>query len=223
MNEAGLLAAFVGAVVFIFLLYQSISWNSGWRTSSPHVLMNVTTQPGHIHGVEQEQRVFCPRRAQEVLSQFVLHQHMRGVLFRDGSVWVVSAGKELTVTRLPNGSSNLILYYMRQRPPQIIDETDPQPVTDAAPRPVDVPNMVPVRNSAISTAALVSTTPVTRYSSLTAALESFPVTDATDERTYLLTNGPTDPSYYIVRTRKEVTNAVITAPGLPGTVYTRKT
>ena len=100
-------------------------------------------------------------------------------------------------------------------------------MTDAAPRPVDVPNMVPERNSAISTAALVSTTPVRlhgpRYSSLTAALESFPVTDTTDERTYLLTNGPTDPSYYIFRTRKDVTDAVITAPGLPGTVCTRKT
>jgi hypothetical protein len=82
--------------------------------------------------------------------------------------------------------------------------------------------MVPTRNSAISTAALVATSPVTRYATLQAALQAFPGTDAAEERTYLMTNGPNDPAFYIVRTRRDAADVVVTAPSLPGTVYARK-
>lgn len=41
------------------------------------------------------------------------------------------------------------------------------------------------------------------------------------ELTYIMTNGPNDPSFYIVRTKKDAAGPIVTAPGLPGVVYAR--
>jgi hypothetical protein len=226
MNESVLIVAFVGTILFLFVLYHYVTWSVRSRISNTPVLMNVTTQAGYIRGIDREQRVFCPRKAQDILSQIVLQQQLRGVIFRDGSVWVVSAGKELTVTRFPPTSADsrrmLTLYYMRQRPPQIIDDGDVDRTPNTTPPPEEIPNMVAMANSAINTTALVSTSPVSRYVSLKDAVAAFPVTDATNEATYLMTNGPNDPAFYIVRTRKDAPDAIISFASLPGTVYRRK-
>ena len=49
----------------------------------------------------------------------------------------------------------------------------------------------------------------------------FPATDPVGELTYIMSNGPNDPSFYIVRTKNDAAGPIGTAPGLPGVVYAR--
>ena len=156
--------AFLGTLLFVFAFYQYLTWH---RTSvRTAVLMNITTDIGNIHGAEQEQRVLCPRKAQDVLRNMVMERQMRGVLFRDGPAWVVYAGRSLTVS--PTSSLDqrhrLIVYYMREAPPQMEASDDKAPTPVSTPTTTGVNNkqgvlkdMTEIKNSAINLTALMTT------------------------------------------------------------------
>ena len=165
--------AFLGTLLFVFAFYQYLTWH---RTSvRTAVLMNMTTDIGKIRGVEQEQRVICPRKAQDVLRSMVTERQMRGVLFRDGPTWVVYAGRSLTVSptsSVQDQRQRLLVYYMREAPPQMeaSDDKAPKLVSTLTTTGVDnkqgvLKDMTEMKNSAINLTALMTTggPPVTRY------------------------------------------------------------
>ena len=163
--------AFLGTLLFVFAFYQYLTWH---RTSvRTAVLMNMTTDIGKIRGVEQEQRVICPRKAQDVLRSMVTERQMRGVLFRDGPTWVVYAGRSLTVSptsSVQDQRQRLLVYYMREAPPQMDASGDNAPITPTTTIGVDttqglLKGMTEMKSSAINLTALMTSggPAVTRY------------------------------------------------------------
>lgn len=240
-DHDAVILAFVGTLLFLFAVYHYFTWH---RQVDHHpVLMNMEAHTGSIQGIQHEQRLLCPRKAHTVLRNMVVERRLRAVLLRDGSAWVVYAGERLTVSPVSSTTSDprqrLTVYYMRQAPPHTPSRDDAnnpktetattaaKPNTTDAVLPPGLENMVQYKNSAINPTALVSTAggsaPVVRFATLAEAVQAFPATDPPGEATYIMTNGPNDPSYYVVRTKKEATGVVITVTGLPGTVYGRKT
>ena len=219
MDDNAVMGMFVGFLLLIFLLYQYLSWNSSLLDDNHGVLMNVETQPQHIRGIDLEQRVVCPREAQLLLQRWVKKRDLRGVIYRDGSAWVVSAGKQLSVVPAHGSQPGVTVYYMRQNPPDITDDGNETSMV-----PKELEGLVAMHNSAINPAALNGTpgAAVTRYNSMAEALAAWPSTDGADEITYLYFNGPNDPVYYVVRTKKGIANGIISIPSLPGTVYARR-
>ena len=77
MNETTMAIAFLGILIFLFALYQYFTWYAIPQTDESSVLMNMNTQTGHIRGIEREQRVFCPRKAEALLREMVVQLFSR--------------------------------------------------------------------------------------------------------------------------------------------------
>ena len=212
---------FIGFLLLIFASYQYLARSSRRHSSSYGVLMNVNAHPQHISGVEHEERVHCPRTAQQMLHHLVGDADMRGIIHRDGSAWVVSTGQHLSLVPATHGTqSGVKVYYMRHHPPKMVNE---QSVSHAE-VPKELEGMVHLHHSAINPGALadVPGLSVSRHNNLTEALVAWSGADAEGETRYLYFNGTHDPVYHIVRTKKDFPNAIVTFPSLPGTVYMRK-
>ena len=155
------------------------------------------------------ERVPCPKRARTLLSEMVKQRHLKGLLYQDGSLWVVMAGRHLFVLVDKGQSMSRVVYYLQQGAPATLDS--------AANTPAQLKDMLAFTNSAVNPSAVVSGG-VARFNTLQTALDSWK--DATpEELVLLLVNGPTDPAYYLVRTAKSVSNPIVTSPGFTGTVY----
>lgn len=198
-----MIAAFLGCLLILFLLFQYLTWHPSEHEAP---LMNVSADPRNVRGVEVTRRFFCPRRAQRALADVVHHEQLQGVVYRDGEEWILSVGRDLSLTRADGGTSPPV-YYLRRAAPRI--ETE-------------VPNADAVPHSVIDPTVLVGGG-VTRHTDLATARAAWDAAAAVpDETVYLYYNGPSDPTYYVVRTKKGASNAVRTDPALTGTVYRRR-
>ena len=212
---------FAAGLVILFVVH----WLAVRRSRAPlppgGLLLAVETAPETgITGVEREERLPCPRRARAALEGIV--DAGRGVMYRDGAHWIVATGAALTVRPVAGGQRTV--HYLRVSAPRLVDGGGggtgaPSP----PPPPPDLPGWRAHPGSTIAAAALFGptgqTTAVLRFATV-AELRQNLDTDRTDA--LVLHNGPHDPGFYVVRLPGGGgPAALITAPGLPGTVYTR--
>ena len=232
MHDWTVVAVFCGALLFLFLLYQYVTLSTPLTDESSDVLLNVATHPSRIRGVDNQERLFCPRQARSRLLQLLRQKGQRGIIYRDPSEagwrsatgtryrWLVVTGPKLSVTEDANHDQRMLVYFMRQGSPEITS------AAGNAPRetPAELIDWQAQYHSAINMDAVVvkdGQMNISRFENVAEALKAVPKEDNVGEQTLVMTNGNHDRSVYVVRVRKDAGNPVITGASLPGVVYVR--
>lgn len=213
-----LVAAFACGIIFLILLHWYVNNRRSQTLPPGGLLLTAVTSKTAITGIESEERVHSPQRAQALLTDAKRSGGKRGLAYRDGSVWVVVTGPTLALQRhswdIP-AQEKLVTYFLRHAGPEL------PTVQATAATPEDAATLAAAGWEGAPNTALSATftTDIRRFGTLPDALKA-----ANEEppAPYILYNGANDPGYYVVRTRAGVQGeAIITRPGLPGTLYSR--
>jgi hypothetical protein len=214
MNESRTLVfAFAGGLLLLFVVHWLVTSRREGRLAEGGLLLTVVTQKKALKGVETVHRVRTPDHAQRLLASACHKEGKRGITYQEGTVWVVATGRELAVQPKAPGSGGkdvLVAYYLRRGAPEMqsAEKANEDDLLRAA-------GWVASANSALSPAAAID---IRRFPSAQDALADV---NAEPGSYHILFNGPNDPAYYVARVEANGINPVLTAPGLPGMVYSR--